>query len=846
MTCYDWGSDLTQTAFAIGTGNGSEIESAFDNDISTNDTWNAWWAADPLNWGYYVTYGWIGQDFGVGNSKTITKYRIYAALLGSPRDWTFEGSDNGYAWTILHTMSGQAWSTNAWKTFVFSNATAYRYYRLNISNCNGSTLIVWEVEMYQCLATSTSSSTSTTTTTTTTTSTTTSHTTTTTTTTTPVTDVVCTIRPYRQSISHIWQTGIQKTLMGSERRSALFTWPRVKVRNSFRRFTMQERNWMRRMMADHSNVPWWFPLWPDMTKLTSIANSGQAVLTVGETASRHFYEGRYVILINPSDYSTYELGVINTAGIAATTITLTANLAATWNIGTIVCPLYDFRIASTQQINKEKRLVDSMQIDGVEIYEETRSFTWEVPTEPNDVFYYTPLVRGLSYSFEKLYESIQALGIGYSQSIYDGGYEVTTVNFRKASKIVQWDMLQYFDYHKGRYGGFWLPSWNEDIKISATFLSTADTLTVEDITTHTGLPYAKLVDKYLFFLWKDGSWKFRKIASVSDDNTILLDDTIDKACSDVNDLFICFATYVRFGADEFTLDYLVGQENPPAEVSLSFVNTTDWMGAGSSEPEDDYVGPLLPPGDGGSEPTTPSPDALSCSVDDQFLTYDESTLVRAIGGTAPFTYTLTCDDENLSQWGYGAATEVVLSGMGRLIQIGPVGIECCGTLTVDIEDANGLSATCYVTAETGHWVLKSNLCELSGVYDSWAVSGGEGGYCDQFTPQCWWGIATKISGNKKQVTDVRSHSSQCNAPPPYETVPCEFAIAVGSCSTYGSCYDYCMEFQESDDVCSDCITGWDCWESQSCCDYVRTGYDDAICYTIPINYYLYYYEWECI
>ena len=146
---------------------------------------------------------------------------------------------------------------------------------------------------------------------------------------------------------------------------------------------------------------------------------------------------------------------------------------------------------------------------------------------------------------------------------------------------------------------------------------------------------------------------------------------------------MCIANYVRFGTDEFKLNYLIGQENPPAQIELTFVNTTDWMGAGTSEPPETYTPPPLPPPEGGgTEPVEPSPDALSCTVDDSFISYNESTYVRAVGGTAPFTITLTCDDDDLSEWGYGAVTEKVFTDMGRNFSVGPVGQYVCGILWV--------------------------------------------------------------------------------------------------------------------------------------------------------------------
>ncbi|QES87140.1 BT_3987 domain-containing protein [Rhizosphaericola mali] len=56
-----------------------------------------------------------------------------------PRDWTFEGSNDGTSWTVLDTRTYQSFA-NRTETIQFntSNTTAYSIYRLNItSNNNG-------------------------------------------------------------------------------------------------------------------------------------------------------------------------------------------------------------------------------------------------------------------------------------------------------------------------------------------------------------------------------------------------------------------------------------------------------------------------------------------------------------------------------------------------------------------------------------------------------------------------------------------------------------------------------------------------------------------------------------
>lgn len=99
-------------------------------------------------------YGWIATtntgtlqyDRGVGNAIVARRYTLFCFNSTEqprmPRDWTFEGSNNGSSWTTLDTRSSiTGWGVGETKTFDFSNTTSYRYYRLNITANNGDAFV---------------------------------------------------------------------------------------------------------------------------------------------------------------------------------------------------------------------------------------------------------------------------------------------------------------------------------------------------------------------------------------------------------------------------------------------------------------------------------------------------------------------------------------------------------------------------------------------------------------------------------------------------------------------------------------------------------------------------------
>lgn len=101
---------------------------AFDNSAAT------YWIVDS------TTSSWLKLDFGSG--RTINGYSIQARttsyMTRTPRDWTFEGSNNDSDWDILDTRTEQtSWASAQIRYFACTNTTSYRYYRLNISSNDG-------------------------------------------------------------------------------------------------------------------------------------------------------------------------------------------------------------------------------------------------------------------------------------------------------------------------------------------------------------------------------------------------------------------------------------------------------------------------------------------------------------------------------------------------------------------------------------------------------------------------------------------------------------------------------------------------------------------------------------
>ncbi len=103
---------------------------------------------NPRGESYWRATGTTGQlqyDLGSGVTKTVKR----CVVIGTPRTFTIEASNNGSSWTTLHTVTNDGGASTAERVYTFTNTTAYRYYRINVSAVNGSQLYVYELQFLE-------------------------------------------------------------------------------------------------------------------------------------------------------------------------------------------------------------------------------------------------------------------------------------------------------------------------------------------------------------------------------------------------------------------------------------------------------------------------------------------------------------------------------------------------------------------------------------------------------------------------------------------------------------------------------------------------------------------------
>lgn len=121
---------------------GQDPWKAFDS--LANTTWRSK-NGDPLP-------QWLTYEFTSPIIISAYKVTVGSTFSYTPKSWTFEGSNDGSNWTILDTRSNITnWtSSKLFELFNFTNMTAYKAYRINITENNGGTFTdIYELEMYE-------------------------------------------------------------------------------------------------------------------------------------------------------------------------------------------------------------------------------------------------------------------------------------------------------------------------------------------------------------------------------------------------------------------------------------------------------------------------------------------------------------------------------------------------------------------------------------------------------------------------------------------------------------------------------------------------------------------------
>lgn len=125
----------------------------YSSDSPPNRAWNAFDGSTSLTPAWYSAVnntGWLGYQFT--SPIIIDRYALTTRGAGdgySPKDWTFQGSNDGITWTTIQTVTGHSGASIT--SPLLGNTTAYTRYRINITATisSASNPIILEFYMYE-------------------------------------------------------------------------------------------------------------------------------------------------------------------------------------------------------------------------------------------------------------------------------------------------------------------------------------------------------------------------------------------------------------------------------------------------------------------------------------------------------------------------------------------------------------------------------------------------------------------------------------------------------------------------------------------------------------------------
>ena len=133
-------SNTAPSGVAFASSEAAAAWGAFDQSLG-----NTYWASGTINngsLGYQFTSGKIIKQYAFLTHVTVTGY--------NPKDWTFQGSNDGISYTTIETVTGFSSAANTWYIRnVSANTTSYTYYRMNITavQAAGQQPLIAELQM---------------------------------------------------------------------------------------------------------------------------------------------------------------------------------------------------------------------------------------------------------------------------------------------------------------------------------------------------------------------------------------------------------------------------------------------------------------------------------------------------------------------------------------------------------------------------------------------------------------------------------------------------------------------------------------------------------------------------
>jgi hypothetical protein len=197
----------------------------------------------------------------------------------------------------------------------------------------------------------------------------------------------------------------------------------------------------------------------------------------------------------------------------------------------------------------------------------------------NDVFGEEPnWIDPVPIELQHPYEFSRNIGVGVSYSQFAETQARLNGGWLFDSKADIWEFTEFFDGKVGMLEGFWLPTWQSDLVVTAAIDAENAQLTVEDFGYADSWLQNDVYGRHIAIIFPDGTQIYRKIQGATSSTVVTLGAKVGKACAleDLPGLLVSFLLFVRFDQDKLERAY----ETPSvAQCALRFKTISDEMTA---------------------------------------------------------------------------------------------------------------------------------------------------------------------------------------------------------------------------------------------------------------------------
>lgn len=350
--------------------------------------------------------------------------------------------------------------------------------------------------------------------------------------------------PYKETLS--WLTDITPSYNGGEERIQLRTKPRQRTSNDFSARPELSKDVYNTIYGGLARL-WAVPLWAQSRRAGQLYG-GQTVLPV-DTLYADFRVGDAILLLGACQ--RWFVDII--ADLDETTITITNGVAELDNAFAI--PLRIGRIVSNGQ-----KSTTGYGADWKIVYEVDDNLLME-PAAPTQYFgddiYLSPTLLEDTYLNESIQTKLETFdfNVGLVKAFPDWTYNRTVRPYKIITETdaEAWAVRQWLHRRAGRYRPFWMPTFENDVRLHQTGTIVNTVNVVED----ERIPYTQ--DRInLAFGMRDGTWLPRRVtldASAGVNlRTLTLSSALNVKASDV--MAISYMGYRRLDSDTADLNWL--------------------------------------------------------------------------------------------------------------------------------------------------------------------------------------------------------------------------------------------------------------------------------------------------